>query len=65
MYINLNRILNGRISNGEETHTEMFDILSHQRNVNKNDFVISCYTYHKGYDNKNLQATVPIGKDLE
>ena len=42
------RILNRGISNGQEALTEMFDILSHQRNANQNDPKIPPNTSQNG-----------------
>ena len=42
------RIFNGGISNWQDAHKEMFNILSHQENVNQNNPEIPPYTNQNG-----------------
>jgi hypothetical protein len=42
------RILNRGISNGQEALKEVFNILSHQENINQNYSEILSYTQHNG-----------------
>ena len=54
MGTDLNRIPNRRISNGQKTFKELFNIFSHEENANQNDSKIPSYTCQNGYDQKTL-----------
>jgi hypothetical protein len=42
------RILNRKISNGQEALKDLFKVLSHQGTVNQSDPKIPCYTCQNG-----------------
>jgi hypothetical protein len=42
------RILNRRLSNGQEANKEIFNILSHQGNANGDNFEVPSYTHQNG-----------------
>ena len=55
--------LQGRYTNGQETHEKIFNITNYQRNGNQNYNEIPSHTTQKVYDLKNPQ-TVKAGEGV-